>query len=464
MLSLARFSIKRYAEPAFYDFLLKKTGIASQHFSFLHNQLIRLISLTIMTGRTKRKAATDDAAEVKAKKVRGETGIGHGLKWSNVGGSDANCSLIVLSSDTLGGVSKVAGFDIDFTVIKTASGRKFATGATDWEFWDEQVTVKLKQLNKDGYRVVFFTNQGGIEKKKVTPQTFKTKAEAIIKGLDIPVMVFASTGTNQYRKPYTGMWDYFSENCNQGVVVKKSESLYVGDAAGRAKNWAKDKPKDFSCCDRMFASNVGVKFYTPEEFFLNQPSVPFEWRSIDAKDFLKKNPAISAKDDKSDYASKKQEVIIMVGPPASGKSTFRQRYLEPDGYVVINRDTLGTMEKCLKIAREKIQLGKSIVADNTNPSASSRAHFISLAKEKDIPCRCIWLQTPLELAHHLNMFRQKQTKDSVRRVPDVGYNIFKKNFEEPTVKEGFTGGVIKVNFTPRFDNKTDEELFQHWTD
>ena len=39
----------------------------------------------------------------------------------------------------------------------------------------------------------------------------------------------------------------------------------------------------------------------------------------------------------------------MVGPPASGKSTFRQRYLEPNGYIAVNRDTLGTAEKCLKV-------------------------------------------------------------------------------------------------------------------
>ncbi len=37
-----------------------------------------------------------------------------------------------------------------------------------------------------------------------------------------------------------------------------SECLYVGDAAGRAKEWAPGKPKDFSCSDRMFAANIGV--------------------------------------------------------------------------------------------------------------------------------------------------------------------------------------------------------------
>ena len=55
------------------------------------------------------------------------------------------------------------------------------------------------------------------------------------------------------------------------MQVNKSESFYVGDAAGRAKGWAKDKPKDFSCSDRMFAANVGIgEFRLPfkKSFFL----------------------------------------------------------------------------------------------------------------------------------------------------------------------------------------------------
>lgn len=65
----------------------------------------------------------------------------------------------------------------------------FFVGSNDWEFWDESVPTKLKQLNKDGYQIVFFTNQAGIEKGKVTPDSFKLKLEAIIKELEIPVKV-----------------------------------------------------------------------------------------------------------------------------------------------------------------------------------------------------------------------------------------------------------------------------------
>ncbi|KAH9496840.1 hypothetical protein Btru_010407 [Bulinus truncatus] len=371
--------------------------------------------------------------------------------------------MIALTSDTLGGKSKAVGFDVDFTVIRTASGRKFATGPKDWIFWDATVPEKLKSLHNEDYRIVFFTNQAGIEKQKVTPQSFKDKMEDIIKQLDIPVLVFASTGNNQYRKPSTAMWDYFVKNCNKGVKVNKTECLYVGDAAGRKKGWAKDKPKDFSCSDRMFAANIGIKFFTPEEFFLKEAPVPFNWGSLNPKSFLKAHPSVEPKADKFSVASKNQELVIMVGQPASGKSTFRKRYLEPFGYVAVNRDTLKTMEKCLKVAKVELESGKSVVVDNTNPSVSSRAAFIKLAKEKGIPCRCFWLQTSQELSHHLNMFRQNQTNGQVRRIPDVGYNMFKKNFENPNTSEGFDS-IVEVNFKPRFDSKTDEELFKQWTD
>lgn len=77
--------------------------------------------------RPKRKAV--DATAQRAKKARGETDLSDGLRWSAEGKPlKGVCPLIALSSDDLEGRSKVAGFDIDFTVIQTASGRKFAVG------------------------------------------------------------------------------------------------------------------------------------------------------------------------------------------------------------------------------------------------------------------------------------------------------------------------------------------------
>lgn len=37
-----------------------------------------------------------------------------------------------------------------------------------------------------------------------------------------------STGSGKYRKPNTGMWDYFVQKCNQGIPADIESSLYVG--------------------------------------------------------------------------------------------------------------------------------------------------------------------------------------------------------------------------------------------
>jgi len=63
-------------------------------------------------------------------------------------------------------------------------------------------------------------------------------------------------------------------------------------------------------------------------------------------------------------------MIVFCGSPGSGKSTFWQTHYSD--YSRINRDTLKTKEKCLKVAAEEINKKKSVVIDNTNPSKEDR--------------------------------------------------------------------------------------------
>lgn len=80
----------------------------------------------------------------------------------------------------------------------------------------------------------------------------------------------------------------------------------------------------------------------------------------------------------------------------------------------------------------------------------------------EIPSRCIILDTPKEIAHHLNYLRQTRTKGVVRRVPDVGYNVYNKNYQAPTLDEGFSE-ISNVQFSPHFDDELHETLFKQWT-
>lgn len=63
----------------------------------------------------------------------------------------------------------------------------------------------------------------------------------------------------------------------------------------------------------------------------------------------------------------------MVGAPGSGKSTFVTSRLA--NYVRVCNDELKTKEKCMKVCREALAEGKSVVIDNTNPTADVRARY-----------------------------------------------------------------------------------------
>ena len=72
------------------------------------------------------------------------------------------------------------------------------------------------------------------------------------------------------------------------------------------------------------------------------------------------------------------------------------------------------------------------------------------------------MSTPIDLAHHMNYVRQIYTKGKVRRIPDIAYNMYKSNFEEPDMSEGFSE-IVTLKFEYQFESKEHEELFKQWT-
>lgn len=63
----------------------------------------------------------------------------------------------------------------------------------------------------------------------------------------------------------------------------------------------------------------------------------------------------------SDAVPRKPELCLFVGPPAIGKSSFYRKHFQPEGYIHVNQDTLGTRPKCIKATKEALENGQSVV-------------------------------------------------------------------------------------------------------
>ncbi|ESO89756.1 hypothetical protein LOTGIDRAFT_192663 [Lottia gigantea] len=366
--------------------------------------------------------------------------------------------LYVYSSKDIEGRSKIAGFDIDGTIITTASGKVFPTHSGDWKLHYPEIPKKIKELYASGYKIVLFTNQMGVARGKVKIEDLKEKFTNIVERLKVPIQVLVATGAGMYRKPCTGMWDFLKTEGNDGVEIKLRESFYVGDAAGRPDKWNPGRKKDFSCSDRLFAINIGVLFHTPEEFFLNKPIAKFSLPSFDPRNLSEEDPLTTPPGGK--ITSKSQEVIVLTGFPASGKTFFAKKYLVPKGYVHVNRDTLGTWQKCVSLCKKSLQGGKSVVVDNTNPNKESRERYVSCARDADVPVRCFVLSTTIDQAKHNERFREATDK-SHKAINDLIMNSFKSKLVFPDKDEGFSE-ILKVNFVPKFENPDHFRLYRQF--
>ncbi|KAJ5672342.1 hypothetical protein N7507_001469 [Penicillium longicatenatum] len=270
--------------------------------------------------------------------------------------------------------------------------------------------------------------------------------------LRLPISVYAATEDDNYRKPRTDMWKEFVDDYDLDVVgIDKTNSIFVGDAAGR--------PKDHSSSDLGFAANIGLPFKTPEAYFGScvEESVtifdPTAYTKAETSEplptFARKHPL---------------ELVIFCGSPASGKSTYYRNNLEPLGYERVNQDILKTRPKCLKVAREYLEAKKSVAIDNTNADPETRLVWITLAKELNVPIRCVHLLSPPDLCRHNNAVRagnKEMNPEARTSLPGIAFGDFGRRFKAPRLDEGFDD-IISVEF--RFKGTEDERKIwgQFW--
>ena len=387
---------------------------------------------------------------------------------------------------------KLAAFDLDGTLCVTKTGGPFAKHGDDFKLFSDQLPDKFRRL-KDTHEIVIFTNQLGIFYKKTNIEETKKRIEGVINclGHDFNCRVFIAANENAYRKPRKGMFDMLCSSHDLDL----DSSFFVGDAAGRDKT--KERKKDHSNSDFLFALNTGLNFLTPEQFLAIQDFVPQTMKSLHEANLQSlPQPAFNAVQEKEkdkfratltsqvdtfimsslddfrkylqDFIGDKEKIlIVMTGIPASGKSWVVNNCL-PE-FDIISRDELGSMEKCqkqFKLLFEKKSV--KVVVDNTNTKVEDRRVWIQMAKERKVDeILSIFLDLSIDQCRHNNSYRRllrlKEEKDGkkVATVPSFVLNNMAKSLVTPDLKEGFSLIVrITTNFPVLRNRETDNLYYQ----
>jgi len=330
-----------------------------------------------------------------------------------------------------------AAFDLDYTIIKTKSGKVFPRDKDDWLYLYDNTVSFLRDLSNT-HNIVIFTNQSGF-KKTVKKEVFMEKIINIIKDLSIPIRIYISVQSGYFRKPLTGMWGLYksqsqsttsSSSVSQSTV--NSDDFYCGDACGRKG--------DFSNTDHLFSHNIGINFYTPEQMFLKkkehlEPLYP---------KYLADN--IGEIDDIV-LPTTSKIMILMCGYPGCGKSSISRTF----GIPLSGIDIQGTKSKSKKFILEQLKNSLNVVVDNTNHTKINRNEYIELAKKYDYHCVIIYIDNDIEYCYYMNQLRCELSKGETKLVPKIAYHTLKKRFEIPDESECDT--LIQLNFLERSLNR-----------
>lgn len=385
---------------------------------------------------------------------------------------------IVNTLEVLQDPVRIAAFDLDDTLIY----RPINKNAKKWKILDSSLPEKIANLIAKKYVIVIFTNQRGMSENKKFDKISWRKAmddfaQTMFEGVNNKPYYFAvyvAKRYDLYRKPNIGLWQQmkidFMEEFNLSKIRISKKSFYVGDAAGRKrpsyykkKIYKSPSKGDFSDTDRKFALNIGIKFLTPEEFFIPYTGeMEYKLCGVNPKELADK-----AKLNDYQFIPREKEMIVLIGPPGAGKTEFYKKYLKKHGYVHINRDTCKTQKKCMDLTEKALEEGKSVAIDNLNSTVISRMDYTSLAKKHGYKhIRALILKTDLEIAKHLNNVRHVYSNGKVDRVNNIIYNIYRLTYTKPITSEYFDViEEVDFLFDPSFLNDPRwKKIFMRWSE
>lgn len=123
-------------------------------------------------------------------------------------------------------------------------------------------------------------------------------------------------------------------------------------------------------------------------------------------------------------------LIIMMGIPASGKSTFVARHLQD--FSRINLDNLRTREREDAMLHALFISEDDIVVDNTNVTPDEREKYFQLADKNGYMVVGLFMESILK-----DCMKRNSQREGDARIPDKGVEARAKDLIMPTESEPF---------------------------
>jgi predicted kinase len=147
-----------------------------------------------------------------------------------------------------------------------------------------------------------------------------------------------------------------------------------------------------------------------------------------------------------------RELVILIGFPGSGKTTYgREKF---PGHIRISlyelTNMVGGNKKLarkleMKCIEKSLDMGFDVVVDRANLSGRRRKKLIKFAREKNARVTGIWFDVPEKIWQERNS-KRAFIEDMSPRVPDYKIEEMKKQFEVPSMEDGYDELIIIGGF------------------